>query len=781
MPAPRRSTTAAKPAPRDDAWTILGPGGGGTMLSPTISPHDGNLVLEHCDMTGAYITTDGARSWRLFSLRSVVECFAFDPQDPEVIYAGNAALWRSEDRGKTWSMLLPHPTHNTVEHMSSDHADWFLTSDDPVYPPQARILAIAVDPGDARRIYTLWFGRRDHGLVLASEDRGQTWRRAGEVGPGLALSVAADGALYAVCDDGVHVLKDGRWEHRSGPVGGAVHYTACGQGGGPELTIYALVSNRGGWEPYCQSAHFSRDGGKTWTDLTASLVAALPAVTDGTKYEFRALDCQQGDAATAYVGFVRFGPGGKWRASGAGVTTSGIEHSGIAKTTDGGETWQIVFSEKSRSAENLAASWIEGRGIDHSIWLDAPVSLGVAPGDGRVCYATDLFRTYRTLDGGATWETVNSVRKGKDRWTTRGLDVTTCYGVHFDPFDINHMFITYTDIGMFQSQDGGKSWSGATEGIPSAWRNTTYWIAFDPEVKDLLWGVFAGNHDLPRPKMWARGGVGHYRGGVAVSRDGGLTWELSNEGMAPTAATDILLDPTSPAGRRTLYVCGFGTGVWKSTDNGQTWALKNQGLEKQEPFAWRLTRADDGTLYLIVARRSDDGSLGTEEDGALYRSTDGAETWAKTNLPEGCNGPNALTLDPTDNRLMYLSAWGRLSPPDDEGGGVYLSTDGGTTWQHIFARSQYVYDVTVDPRNPKVLYACGFDSAAYRSTDRGKTWSRIKGYNFKWGHRVIPDPVRPRKVYITTFGGSLWHGPAAGDPKAAEDIMTPLRSGTDDW
>ena len=50
------------PAPRFDAWKIIGPGGGGTMIAPTISPHDPNLVVEHCDMTGAYITTDGALS-----------------------------------------------------------------------------------------------------------------------------------------------------------------------------------------------------------------------------------------------------------------------------------------------------------------------------------------------------------------------------------------------------------------------------------------------------------------------------------------------------------------------------------------------------------------------------------------------------------------------------------------------------------------------------------------------------------------------------------------------
>jgi hypothetical protein len=52
----------------------------------------------------------------------------------------------------------------------------------------------------------------------------------------------------------------------------------------------------------------------------------------------------------------------------------------------------------------------------------------------------------------------------------------------------------------------------------------------------------------------------------------------------------------------------------------------------------------------------------------------------------------------------------------------------------------------------------------------------VRGYNFKWGHRVIVDPVQPGSIYVTTFGGSVWHGPAAGDPDAIEDIVTPAVS-----
>jgi len=360
--------------------------------------------------------------------------------------------------------------------------------------------------------------------------------------------------------------------------------------------------------------------------------------------------------------------------------------------------------------------------------------LGVAPTNPGICYATDCFRAYRTLDGGKHWEQVNSVKAGGNRWTTRGLDVTTCYSVHFDPFDPKHMFISYTDVGLFQSSDGGKSWTSSIKGIPENWENTTYWVEFDPKVKDLMWGAFAANHDLPRNKMWRRSDPQKYTGGVGISTDGGRSWTCAQ--MDQTACTHVLLDPTSPAGSRTLYACGFGRGVYKSTDNGKTWTLKNQGIEKDQPFAWRIVRTDDGTLYLIVACRAMKAPVGSTTDGALYKSTDGAETWTKVPMPEGQNFPTGMAIDPTDPKRIYLTTWGLFSM-DGSVGGVFRSLDGGQTWKHVFSEGPHTYDVTLDPQNPKTLYICGFNSAAWRSTDGAETWTRLKGFNFKWGHRVV--------------------------------------------
>ena len=57
----------------------------------------------------------------------------------------------------------------------------------------------------------------------------------------------------------------------------------------------------------------------------------------------------------------------------------------------------------------------------------------------------------------------------------------------------------------------------------------------------------------------------------------------------------------------------------------------------------------NGELFLVVCRRSDDGSIGNELDGAVYRSADGAESWTRMKLPEGTNGPMSLVIDPENN------------------------------------------------------------------------------------------------------------------------------------
>jgi photosystem II stability/assembly factor-like uncharacterized protein len=716
------------------------------MFLPTISPHDSNVAFVACDMTGSYLTKDGGAHWRMFNLRGRTSIFVFDPGRPGTMYAYGLGLFRSTDGGERWALVYPPGNRVRSVGIAGDHGDEFILTKD---GDDRRLTAFAVDPEDSKTLYAAMRNAARETTLEVSTDEGQTWRPAGRLGPG-ARAIYVDPrspresrTLYVAGESAIMVRERGVWKE-----GAAVP-------GGPALSVSGGFSDRGGPPTFYAATQaglsISTDGGQSWH-------AALPGL------RVRAVSASLHHPETAYVSY-------------GGLRKLGRTWFGVARTNDSGKSWTYGWEESSSPAANVdVGGWISstfGPG-----WGENPLDIGASPTNPEICYATDFGRTLNTADGGKSWVAVYTRKAGTSGgYTTRGLDVTTAYGVHFDPFDPRHMFISYTDIGLMRSDDGGGTWRSAiARGVPRAWSNTTYWVQFDPEVKGRVWAVMSGTHDLPRPKMWRRASPATFRGGVCRSDDGGATWTTQTSGMPETAATHIVLDPRSPKEARVLYVAGFGKGVFKSTDGGATWALRNNGLPGIEPFAWRLAQASDGTLYVVLARRSEDGSIRNDRDGGLYRSRNGAGSWEKVALPEGVNGPNGLAIDPGDPKRLYLAVWGRKGKERDTGGGIYLSTDGGGTWKHVLSSDAHIYDVTVDPRHPERLYASGFESSVWRSGNRGQTWGRVPGYNFKWGHRVIPDPADTGMIYVTTFGGSVWHGPAAGDPNAMEDLVTPALS-----
>jgi photosystem II stability/assembly factor-like uncharacterized protein len=533
--------------------------------------------------------------------------------------------------------------------------------------------------------------------------------------------------LYVAGAQAIAVRENGEW--RTGPSPGPLEHVSAGFSASGPPVVYATSGGR---------IFVSDDGGGQWRE------SLLP----GTQGQAGEISTSAHHPETAYVAF-------------QGLRTPSRASFGVAKTIDRGLHWQLVWQDTNTLAANVKDAWLSARFGPG--WPGPPFAIGVSPSDPNLVITTDSGRAMRSRDGGATWEAVYS-KPAPNGWTTTGIDVTTCYGVHFDPFNARHLFISYTDIGLFASEDGGASWQSATRaGVPGGWVNTTYWMEFDPTVKGRAWAAMSGVHDLPRDKMWRGRSPDTYNGGVVASEDGGRTWRAANAGMGETAATHILLDPSSPPEARVLYAAGFGRGVFQSTDGGAHWALRNDGIAGPQPFAWRLARDSQGTLYVVVARRDE------STPGALYRSADAAAHWTRVALPEGVTGPNGLAIDPRNPRRLFLAAWSRATPDGAKDGGIYLSQDAGATWRNVLAEDQHIYDVTIDSRDPRLLYATGFESSAWRSADSGATWQRLRGYNFKWGHRVIPDEHDRSQVYITTFGGSLWHGPAKGDPKSVED------------
>ena len=731
------------------AWSSPGFGGGGAMFLPTVDPFDPDHVILASDMTGSFVTVDNGATWRNFNLRTRVDDIEFDPSTPGRVYALNTGLYRSDDGGQRWSLIYPTPAQLIEEKMTGDHADQWFYSTEGDKLPEWGYYKVRVDPADPNHLviakFPPWMGRI---AIIVSHDAGLSWQKMVEIPPSDVLAIFP-GAWWGKPEEMTIICVDRafRFDEASGRLDTlALPQTpvAAAKGGiyggsEPGSALYVL-----GTRPYR-----SEDGGATWTLAAGGLPSGAG---------FTTLEVCGKSARTVYL---------------ACNSVSGNYQFGIFKTTDGGGTWSWVYKADGNSviSANYRSSWMD-KSYGPS-WRGDPLSLGVSATNADICYATDYGSAYRTLDGGKNWEQVYSNNLPDGTYTSRGLNVTATYGVHFDPFDSLRVLLSCTDIGMFASANGGQSWSHAIYGIPSEWRNTCYWAAFDPEVKGRVWSVWSDAHDLPRQKMMTSGKLakGGYYGGVALSDDSGVTWKTSNAYMpANTVCTHILLDPASSSSSRTLYVCAFSSGVYKSTDGGKRWNAASNGLGNNRN-AWRMVRLPDGTLYLLVARGWESGKV---IGGILYRSSDAAANWVPVALPAGYNFPNDLIYDPADPQRLFLCCWPTedrtVEPWVERHGGLLRSEDGGKSWVQVFDDGAHVYAAALDPVHPSSLIISTFDSGTFRSDDLGESWYRLEGFNFKWGYRPIFDPRNPDMIYMTTFGGGVYYGPAVGVRGAFEDI-----------
>lgn len=756
---------------REDAWETIGFGGGGATFHPEVSPFDPDYAFVSCDMTGSFVTYNGGQSWRMFNLHSPVDFYVFDPLDANTIYANSVGLFKSTDKGVTWNLFYPAPADVSGLVSKGDHAEEILVTKDSTI---REMQAFAVDPEDSKKLYAVI--SIDKSIAFyTSANGGSTWAKENElmqraknifINP---FSPKNSRTVYITSENGITEIANGQWQTHTSPPGVKMitHFSAGYDKKSGSFIIYA-ISGKSYFNPDGDTGgiYYSDNGGASWQNRQEGLTSFT--VTGAAAPEWRTIATSLTHPETVYVSYDNL------------KISNDTTCMGVAKSEDFGKTWALVWKDLIKKNGNSTAANFDGGWINDRFgptWGENPFSIGVSPSNPDVCYASDFGRTVKTANGGRSWEQVYSKTKPGGGWISRGLEVTTGYQVLWDPFDKNHMFMCNTDIGLMDSRDGGVSWESVTKnnGIPDKWINSTYWLAFDPEVKGRAWAAMSYVHDLPRPKMFRKNGVKGYKGGVVVTEDDGKSWKPISADIGEAAITHVLLDPKSSKEARILYACAFGKGVYKSVNGGKTWQQKNNGIGGNEPFAWRIFLRDkDHALFLIVNRRTEGGEIGNAGDGALYRSDDGAETWKPIALPSGTNGPMCLIYDEENSNRLLLSAWGRstkgkVSP--DAGGGIFLSKDDGSSWTQVMRKDQHIYDITYDHRN-KTYYACGFNGSAYRSEDKGETWSRIKGYNFKWGKRVDIDPSDPDKIYIITFGGGVWHGPARGDKNSKEDIVT---------
>src|SRR5256885_15190669 len=314
-------------AGRPGDFRVIGPGGGGAMFHPTVSPHDVNTVLIACDMTGAYITHDGGRAWRMFNLRGVVSFFVFDPLDPKTMYAQATGLWRSSDNGESWSLVYPKPSTVKGVAMNSDHADEEILAEP---DPFGTISALAIDPANSKILYAAAGDKKSSALFI-SRDFGETWQR--EVGlPETPHHIwvdphspAASRTLFIGSPHAIAVKTTSGVQKLTAPESVTFTDMSLGFGSTAQPVIYA-TSEKG--------AFVSKDGGASWQKLS------LP----GNGGEIRTNARRLGHPETAYLFYSHLKVGGK-------------EGLGVAKNTDAGADWGLGWEESGNEGGKGFDAW----------------------------------------------------------------------------------------------------------------------------------------------------------------------------------------------------------------------------------------------------------------------------------------------------------------------------------------------------------------------------------------------------------------------------------------
>jgi len=749
-------------------WEPVGLCGGGGLFNPVVSPHDAKMMMVESDMGGRYISRDGGRMWKMIHFQQLgAACRGarplFHPTRGGVIYAlrGFSAntIHTSSDNGRTWT-AWPRDRQ----------------------PGTGVILRFLVDPARPQRLYIGTAG----GKVMYTDDEGGTWRAAGGVTGAVdrfvidrsggkdkrALLVATSAGVFRSEDGGATFAR----RVKGLPEGKALAAFAGGCDG-KRTVLYAAVpcwlekgKLRGG-------VYASGDGASTWrrvmnpkidvtTERSSRWASDLP--------QYSHLVCSDADPMRAYA-YCR------------GTSYFPPNHSTIYRTDDAGASWRAVFFVDPRFKQhNVGWDWMTS--YMRQSWVGRPIDMEISDTDGDVVMRSDGMFLFFTRNGGRSWmpgHAVLAAAAKTDRqrvWLNNGLVNTTTWHYYVDPHRPRIHYIAYTDIGFARSADGGRTWrwwgpggGPSTVGedqpndfpIPRAWINTCYELAFDPDVPGRIWGAFSGHHDIPNENsIWRGTGKSGHKGGLAVSGDFGRTWKALRQGLPEKPALSVVLDPKSPRTSRTLYAAIYDHGVYKTTDGGAGWTKMSEGLGHPENMRiCRLVLHPDGTLFgLITGMRKGAREPFKTEGVGLYRRAPAEGRWERVNASRPLLYPKDFGVDPADSRHILIGA---CDTPQTRTGGLWRTRDGGKTWKRVLRKRRTHFGAYFHPKRDGWIYAtcCGWtpapEGSLFLSTDDGKTWRGFDGLPFAQINRVDFDPHDPSVIYVTTFGGSVWKGPAA--------------------
>jgi len=226
-------------------------------------------------------------------------------------------------------------------------------------------------------------------------------------------------------------------------------------------------------------------------------------------------------------------------------------------------------------------------------------------------------------------------------------------------------------------------------------------------------------------------------GGLWKTINGGVTWKPIFERQGTISIGAIALDPNSSdvvwvgtgesAVRNSV---SFGDGIYRTTDGGATW--KYLGLKNTEHISRIVIHPTNPDIAYVAAQGH---AFGFNEERGVYMTTDGGKTWQKTLYLDSEHGASDLDMDPNNPNILYAGMWKFERKPwtfhsGDENGGVYKSIDAGHTWKKItngFPKLMGRIGVRVAPSNSNVVYVLAEtkEGLMYRSDDAGENFREM--------------------------------------------------------
>jgi photosystem II stability/assembly factor-like uncharacterized protein len=522
----------------------------------------------------------------------------------------------------------------------------------------------------------------------------------------------------------------------------------------------------------------STDGGQTWAERTQGVDPTLRPLT----FRGFTIDPRTSDVvyAMAEIGSPAWTPDHEPRRGLEQDLTQGI----VYRTTDGGEHWEPIWR-----GDNLARYlWVDPRdpdvlyvstGIFDREAANTDVAAGFAGGVG-ILKSTDGGQTWRVLDqeqglldlyvGSLAMKLdepdVLLAAAGQNNWSghegraTAGVYYTADGGEHWERVLEGELFsvVEYCDFdpetayaasasAVYRSEDGGRTWqrfsrANDTWGPPGLVAGFPIDMQCDP--------------DDPLRVL-----VNNYLGGNFVSSDGGQTWALASEGYTGALVHHLAVAPGQP---RTVFA-GTRSGVYRSDDGGDTWTgLVHPPAGMQAKFneirGLAVDPADPEHLITMPA-----------DLGALLVSHDGGQSWREG---QWLGGLSAIRFAPSDPSHVYATvapeeyldpdlAMERSSGCDQPEIGLYVSRDGGETWQQVdsgsVGRGTPISALAIDPEDAEKIYVSIAGTGLLRSTDGGGSWTPIgEGLPSLPVIAMAIDPRQPDTLFAGVAAGMLAPG-----------------------